>query len=217
LNSEGRNPSAWHTFLLIGFLLFSSYLFASLDVGSRPPAQGRPLLYCQFIAFEWMLFAFVFFGSDKALRNKIKSIFRNPSKILIDTLIAAAIWAFFAVAAPHIIRVLGYSGWGSTQALLPVGMLQVVMWIVLSMSAGFCEEVVFRGYLQEQFARWTRLPVVGLLAQAILFGISHGYQGPKNMTLIAVLGCIFGVVVLWRKQLRPSVIAHTCIDIAGAF
>ena len=38
----------------------------------------------------------------------------------------------------------------------PSGFMEVFMWILLSVSAGICEEIVFRGYLQQQFGAATR-------------------------------------------------------------
>ena len=185
--------------------------------GSASPAIGRPLFYALIVLFEWALFAFAFYGSDRTERHYAKDILRNRSKLLMDIFIAAAIAVSWALVAPLLIRVLGDSGWGSAQGILPGGALEIGIWVVLSVSAGVCEEFVFRGYLQRQLSLRSRRPVVGLLGQALLFGASHGYQGWKNMALISILGCIYGVIMLWRKQLRPNVVAHACMDIAGAF
>jgi uncharacterized protein len=215
-SSRSATTPALHTWVLISILLLSSYLFGWLDIGSLPAPQGRLLLYCLIIGYEWGLFAFVFYGADDIVKDYARGLLRSRSKIVWDILIAIGAWATFACLAPLIVRALGYSGWGSAGALLPVGAVEIAMWIPVCMSAGICEEFVFRGYLQSQFSRWTG-PLLGLLAQAVLFGVSHGYQGWKNMALIAVLGCVYGVVVRWRNQLRSNVIAHTFTDIAGAF
>jgi uncharacterized protein len=47
------------------------------------------------------------------------------------------------------------------------------VWILVSTSAGICEEFVYRGYLQQQFAALTRSATGGLVLQAIAFGVSH--------------------------------------------
>jgi membrane protease YdiL (CAAX protease family) len=56
---------------------------------------------------------------------------------------------------------------------------------------------------------------MAILGQAVLFGASHGYQGPKNMTLISVFGVLYGLLVQWRKTLNPGMWAHAWLDVIG--
>ena len=87
--------------------------------------------------------------------------------------------------------------------------------MALSISAGFCEEVVFRGYFQHQFTAFTRSKWIALLLQSTLFGVSHGYQGWAACLRITVYGALFGLFALWRKSLRPGMIAHAWTDVVG--
>jgi membrane protease YdiL (CAAX protease family) len=83
----------------------------------------------------------------------------------------------------------------------------------MSITSGFCEELVFRGYFQKQSLGLTRSAAFGVLAQAVLFGICHWYQGVKQVILISLLGALFGILAQWRKSLRPGMIAHTWSDV----
>jgi uncharacterized protein len=87
------------------------------------------------------------------------------------------------------------------------------LWIGLSVIAGICEELTFRGYLLQQFLALWRKPALALLGQAILFGISHGYQGAVSMAKITVLGLIFGVAAYFRQSTVPGMFAHAGLDI----
>ena len=87
----------------------------------------------------------------------------------------------------------------------------------MALTAGICEETIFRGYLQRQLSAWTGNVVLGALGQAIVFGLCHAYQGIKNMALICIWGFIFGAFTLWQKGLRSSVLAHAALDIFSAF
>jgi hypothetical protein len=101
--------------------------------------------------------------------------------------------------------------------LAPGTNLELAVWFCLSWSAGFCEEVIFRGYLQRQFAAMGRSTLVGVVVSAIVFGASHGYEGPARMFLIAIFGLMFGLLAWWRKSLRPGMIAHAWHDsLSGA-
>lgn len=86
---------------------------------------------------------------------------------------------------------------------------------MLTLTAGFCEEVIFRGYLQRQFGALTRSVAGGIVLQGIAFGASHGYQGWKFMLLISVYGTTFGLLAWWRSSLRPGMIAHFVQDAVG--
>jgi hypothetical protein len=97
--------------------------------------------------------------------------------------------------------------------LLPQGALEVVLWIAVSVSAGFGEEVVYRGYMQKQILALSGSVTAAVIGQAILFGLSHAYQGLKQVVVITALGVAYGVLPVWRKSLRSNIMAHAWSDI----
>ena len=78
-----------------------------------------------------------------------------------------------------------------------------------------CEEIVFRGYLQRQFAVLTGRPGVALVLQALLFGITHGEQGVGAVARVFAYGIGFGAIALWRRSLLPGVLCHVWTDLAS--
>ena len=76
---------------------------------------------------------------------------------------------------------------------------------------------MFRGYLQRQFTAWAQGGTVsGVVFSALLFGAAHGYQGVRNMVLLAVFGALFSLLALFRRSLRACIFAHSWHDlIAG--
>jgi membrane protease YdiL (CAAX protease family) len=99
--------------------------------------------------------------------------------------------------------------------MLPHGRVEIALWVVLSLSAGICEEFVTRGYLQKQLGGLLKNATAGLLAQGIIFGAAHAYQGSKHMFTIAVLGCMMGWLAQWRQSLRPGMLSHFLQDVLG--
>jgi membrane protease YdiL (CAAX protease family) len=83
------------------------------------------------------------------------------------------------------------------------------------LSAGFCEEVVFRGYFQIQLRALSGHAVPAIVGQAVIFGIAHGYQGIRNVTVITGLGVLFGLLAHWRRSLAPGIAAHAWTDIVA--
>jgi membrane protease YdiL (CAAX protease family) len=98
---------------------------------------------------------------------------------------------------------------------MPHTALELLAWIAVAISAGFCEEFIFRGYLQEQ-CRWlTGGVAAGVVIQALIFGAAHGYQGWALMLTIFVGGLLVEAVVVWRKSLPPTMITHGAADSVG--
>ncbi len=95
----------------------------------------------------------------------------------------------------------------------PSGFAEVSLWILLSVSAGVCEEIIYRGYFQQQFRATTRSVAVAVILQGLLFGLLHAYQGWKQVVMIAALGILYGALVAWRRNLRASMIAHAWSDL----
>lgn len=124
--------------------------------------------------------------------------------------VAWTLWIGIQVGVSHLIP----SNAKSVSTLFPQTFLEVVLWIATSLSAGFCEEVAFRGYFQKQFEAMTRNSAAAVILQAILFGISHGYQG---LRAIILFGFLFGILALWRKSLRPGMILHAWSDIYAGY
>jgi membrane protease YdiL (CAAX protease family) len=99
------------------------------------------------------------------------------------------------------------------RSLLPQGVTESVLWILLSLSAGFCEEITFRGYFQRQFEALTGSKGVALVMQAALFGIAHAYQGLWSALAVTAYGALFGAIALWRGSLRAGMVAHALTDV----
>jgi uncharacterized protein len=100
----------------------------------------------------------------------------------------------------------------NTQFMLPHRGIELTFWIALSVTAGICEETIFRGYLQRQFMALTKNAPAGILLSAATFGAAHAYQGLRMVILIALYGAMFGTLAYWRGSVRPGMIAHAWQD-----
>ena len=89
----------------------------------------------------------------------------------------------------------------------------VVLWI----TAGFIEELIWRGYLINRlthiFGQSRMAWVIVLFCSAALFGVAHFYQGPSGILLTGTTGLLIGAAfLLVRRNLWPLVIAHGLIN-----
>jgi membrane protease YdiL (CAAX protease family) len=186
-------------------------------LGSTTPRIGHLLIYPIIIAFEWALFALCLWNTDSAFVGYLARVVRDPRSLRVDIPVALLIGGICFVVAPVMVRVLGNTGWVSVEGMHPDNGWEIALWMVMAISAGICEEAVFRGYFQQQFSGWSGHASVGVLGQAAVFGVGHAYQGWKNVTLIFVIGCILGVFAVLRKGLRANMIAHVIMDALAAF
>lgn len=185
---------------------------------SRDATSSGPALYLPLLAAEWGLFLYVRMGVKRhggTVAGLISDRPINLRAIAVDLMIGAALLAVWLAVEYLFDRELGDGLSLGTQRLLVRQGADIPLWVLLASSAGFVEEFVFRGYLQRQFgallgSRWT-----GLLAQAILFGVTHGYQGGVSILKIAIFGLIFGIVALVRRSLVPGMAAHAAVDVIG--
>jgi membrane protease YdiL (CAAX protease family) len=101
--------------------------------------------------------------------------------------------------------------------LAPSNGKEIVSWLLLCVLVGIAEELVFRGYLQQQFIAWIRGAAAGgVVFSALMFGAAHGYEGARAMFLLAVFGALFSLLALFRRNLRAGIFAHSWHDaIAG--
>jgi membrane protease YdiL (CAAX protease family) len=194
-----------HTIILLAILTVLSLATSRANTPGATP--DRVILYASVIGGELLLLRYV----SKGLRGLTLTELIGR-RTLIDVVIAAAFW----FGARYLLFLLRHTiglGDDHTSHLLPSGIVESVLWIGASITAGLVEEVVFRGYLQRQFAAWCHSIVAGVILQAIMFGAAHGYQGVRSMSLIAVYGLMFGVLAWWRRSLVPGILAHGWTDI----
>jgi len=103
-------------------------------------------------------------------------------------------------------------------ALMPRTPSELAAWLFVSLTAGLCEELIFRGYLLQQLSAWTKRPVAAIVLTGVLFGCLHLYEGVAAVFPLAALGILYGFVVRRSHgDLRAVILAHTLQDFLVAF
>jgi hypothetical protein len=216
-----RIAPLWHTtVLVIAILLLSAG--GSNRQHLVTTSRTRVLQYLLTLTWEWLLFAFCVWGARKSgtgLRDLVGGRWREIEDVLIDLLTAAGFWIAAMVVLAFAARLLHLTGGNQLDDvrrqlgfLVPRSMREIVLWFLLSMTAGICEEVVFRGYLQRQFAALAKNVWAGIIVSGLIFGCAHGYEGAGRMMLVGIYGMLFGLLAHFRRSLRPGMIAHAFHD-----
>ena len=79
-------------------------------------------------------------------------------------------------------------------------------------SAAFGEELLARGFLLQRFSLLLGT-TGGMVMQALVFALGHGYQGFTGMVNLFVVGLVLGYVYLRSgRNLWPVIVAHGLIN-----
>ena len=85
----------------------------------------------------------------------------------------------------------------------------------LSVTAGVCEEILYRGFLMGVLAAATGSGVFALVASSVVFGVGHLYQGPAGALRAGFTGLVLGFVFLATGSLLVPVVMHAVIDLTS--
>ena len=173
-------------------------------------------MYVRTIVTEWLLLAFVVGGvwvAKAPLTTVLGERWRSARDVFRDIGIGVVFIILQQIVLSGLIGHLHSADADRTvRFLLPHGGIEMALWIVLSISAGICEEAVFRGYLQRQFAALTQNVPAGILLSAAMFGAAHSYQGSGRAVVIALDGAMLGGLAYWCRSVRPGMVGHAFKD-----
>jgi membrane protease YdiL (CAAX protease family) len=200
--------------VILGAWAFLGWIMVGRMALAANPHRIR--MYLLTLFFEWLVFAYIVAGVRRhgaPVRMVLGTRWHSFRQLLRDIGIALAFWILAAVLLFVLGRLL-HAGAARRDIgfLLPQGGRELALWIALSVTAGICEETIFRGYLQRQFIAFTGSAPAGILLSAAAFGAGHAYQGSRMMLVIGVYGAMFGLLAHWRGSVRPGMIAHAWQD-----
>lgn len=98
------------------------------------------------------------------------------------------------------------------ERLMPRSVREMPLFTALAATAGFCEELLFRGYLLWYFAHGMPWAAACVL-QAIVFGVCHAYQGRNGIWMTMFAGAFFTAVVVITGSLYPAMLIHGLMDL----
>jgi membrane protease YdiL (CAAX protease family) len=227
-----RGPEPVASWLhLAGFVLIVAGVVALGFLAQHGNATGAPSgqlashsiamqVYLFAIALDWALFYYCWAGVHRRGGNLWAlsgARWKSGRDVFTDLSVALPFWIVWEGTAYGVHWLLGPGSAKSVDSLLPKSFAEVLLWIATCVTAGICEEIAFRGYLLRQFHALTGGVAWAVLAQALVFGLAHSYQGWRNVTVISVLGVLYGALAAWRGNLRANIVAHAWSDIWGGW
>lgn len=194
---------------LIATLLYPTWpsLFDDLDDGSTPAAMFLMLFSFAFMAIAAGAVALVLHKrAPTTLLGPMRPFIGQLAAVtLISTVVMAAVWALppYDMGAPLTPNL----ALGTWVMLLPLSLLAVLVQV-----SG--EEIIFRGYLQQQLGARFRSPLVWMVLPSALFGSLHYMPetAGENALIIVAWATLFGMLMadLTARSgtLGPAIAVH---------
>lgn len=178
--SRERIAPLWHTIILLIGLVGLALAVARSATLPFVGAYGKGAAYIWITVFEWVIVGFVYFGVssyDVSLRDLVGGNWTRPIAILRNAAISVGCLVLIFVVSQALGNLLQAEPNKAVRDLIPRSSTEVLLFLILTLTAGFCEEVIYRGYLQRQFSALTHSAAGGIVLQALTFGAGHKYQG----------------------------------------
>ncbi len=103
---------------------------------------------------------------------------------------------------------------GKLAALLPHTRRERVWFSALSITAGICEEILFRGFLLWMATALVGLPMAVVLT-SVLFGVAHLYQGPVGGVKAAAVGLVMALLTVLSGSIWLPMVLHAVLDLSS--
>ena len=217
-----REPIApwWHTVLVVVPIAtgsIASWYQHGLPNANLPGISSRLSSYFTVLAIEWFPVLLIWLALRRrglSISTLVSGRWQTPGMFFKDLGLAVG---FLVVVVPLVgilASLLGGVAETAVANITPKTGLELTMWLGLAATGGFCEELVFRGYLTQQFSAWTGSRALAVVLQGVAFGLAHGYY---HWVMVApmVQGWLLGLLAYWRKSLRPGMLAHGIQDALG--
>jgi len=188
------------------------------------PAFGtkdKIVLYGTTIAFQWILFGVVAWrAAARSLMPAELGLGRRvtPELLFLSAAGAALLGVFqwfnlrrvgrMTGRVPDFLRKLA-------ARLFPIKPLELAPFCALAVTAGVCEEFLYRGFAMAALGRVGIPPWGVVVLSSILFGLAHTYQGKNGVFGTTVMGLVFGASRLAFQSLIPVMVWHAVVDLVA--
>lgn len=101
------------------------------------------------------------------------------------------------------------------ERILPQSTMELIPFFALAVTAGLCEEFLYRGFAMAVLTRGGLPTFAVVILSAILFGMAHLYQGRSGFVSTTLLGILLGVSRAALGSLVPVVAWHMGVDVVA--
>jgi membrane protease YdiL (CAAX protease family) len=184
-------------------------------------SRDRIKLYIVTILFQWLLTLIIGWRAFARGLTRSELAVTGASRVTVLTvsfigalLIGAAHWAN--------VRRMGRSNHPNLERLRALGSrlfprtpTETFLFILLALTAGICEEFLFRGFVMAALLRAGLATWLVVILSSAMFGFAHLYQGKGGSVGTGILGTLFALVRIAYHSLLPAVVWHAVLDVVA--
>jgi membrane protease YdiL (CAAX protease family) len=213
----------WLIFLFLGAVIPWRGYTRLKKLLARPSVDTKEklALYAATIAFQWVLVGVVFWRS--LVRGLTIAELGLGSHAWVGIVASGLFGAVFIGGlqwlnlrrigkmegeAPELLRKLA-------NRLLPVNLLEYLPYSALAITAGVCEEFVYRGFAIAAFSKGGLPLWLVVILSSVLFGLAHAYQGRGGIVSTGMFGVLLAIGRLGFGSLVPVMMWHAGLDLAA--
>lgn len=211
----------WLIFLILGVVIPWRGRVRLRRLLADPPTdtKGKIVLYGTTITFQWILLVVVAWrslarGLTSAELGLVPGV---TAELVVLSLTGAALLGAFqwfnlrrvsrmTGPVPDFMRKLA-------ERLLPRKSVEFPPYCALAVTAGVCEEFLYRGFAMAALNRAGIAPWVVVIVSSILFGLAHAYQGKSGIAGTMLMGIVLGTARQVWQSLVPVMVWHTTVDV----
>lgn len=189
------------------------------DAAASVPGT-RLRAYRRIVAMQWLAVAVIvalWIGFDRAWAD-LGLVPSRGLQLWSGVVIAALITVLAARQTRAVARIKPEgraqlrSAFASVEFFMPHTRDESRWFMLLSLTAGICEELVYRGFLV-----WVLRAHVGLggalAIGVVVFALGHAYQGRRGILKTGAAGAVLSLIVVATGWLIPAMVVHAIIDL----
>jgi len=217
------NQKVWQVYLLLIFapvVLFLATMVTIFILFGFPPANFDNNVLVAHLKFpimatEWFLVLIVI-SFLKFKKAEILQLGLHPKKWWLELLIGVVfffiLWGVVNYLIFPFLRIFKLSHGPGSGFDINFSKVGIFISIVTSLTAAFCEEIVWRGYALKYLSKIHHRSIIALFISSIFFGLFHWGYGPSGCLSTAIIGGFLGIIVLWRRNLWSVILIHFLVD-----
>src|SRR3989442_3812113 len=213
----------WLIFFVLGVILPWRGRVRTKKLLAMPQVSTteRLALYASTIAFQWFAVAVVPWRewAHGFRASQLSWTIPDRSRILVPSIVGAATIAALQWLNLRRVGKLPVEARGSLQALaeriLPQSTVELLPYLALAITAGLCEEFLYRGFAMAALLHVGLQAWAVVLLSSVLFGLAHSYQGRGGIVMTLMIGTIFGTSPVAYGSLVPASFLHSTLDVVA--
>ncbi len=183
----------------------------------RVGTMERLALYAATIAFQWFAVAVVAWRAwaHGFAASQLGLTIHGRTRTLAASIVGAATIAALQWLNLRRVGRIPVEARGSLQAIaeriLPQSTVELLPYLALAITAGLCEEFLYRGFAMAVLAH------LGLQAWAVvlLSSVAHSYQGRGGIVMTLLIGLVLGTSRIAYGSLVPAIFWHSAVDVVA--